>query len=362
MTASPIFTINTIDVHAEGEPGRVILSDGLGIRGDDMSARLSWCADNLEWLRRLLLHEPRGYPATCAVIVTPPVRPGSDAGIVILEQGGFRPMSGSNTICAVTALLESGVLPAQEPTTTLRLDTAAGTVSAVATVDGRKVTSVQVHNVPSFVVALDVPIKVEGVGTVPSDIAFGGQFYVQARADAIGIQLGANNGPAIAHAAMGLLAAAREQVAVQHPLQPELDQIGLVMLHGPAVTPGTSGRNSVVLPTCELDASDPSTWHGALDRSPCGTGTSARMACLHARGRLALGEPFIHEGVLGTTFTGRLHDTLQVGNYEAVLPSIQGRGWVTARTHFELDPTDPFQDGYMIPDIWGSTDVPTPEG
>ncbi|CCH76008.1 Proline racemase [Nostocoides japonicum T1-X7] len=350
-------TIEWIDVHAEGEPGRVVLAHDLGVEGATMAERLAWCERNLEGLRRLLLHEPRGYPALCAVLALPPVTPGSDVGLVIVEQGGFRPMSGSNTICAVTGLLEAGVIPMTEPETVVRIDTAAGPVEARARVRGSKVTSVQVHNVPSFVVGLDVPVSVVGYGEVAADIAFGGQFYVQAPAASLGVELGIGNERAIVRAAMGLLASAREQVPVRHPLEPSIDQIALVMLHGPGTRPGVDGRNSVVLPTGPIRGDDPDSWRGSLDRSPCGTGTSARMACRHARGQLAIGEPFVHEGVLGTTFTGMLHGQVDVAGIPAVLPSIEGRGWRSGRGSLHLDPTDPFQEGYTLADIWGVSQV-----
>jgi proline racemase len=264
-------------------------------------------------------------------------------------------MSGSNTMCAVTALLETGALPMVEPETVVRLDTAAGRVDAVARVRGRKVVSVQVRNVASFVVGLDVPVEVDGYGTIAADIAFGGQFYVQAPAAAMGVELGRADVPALVRAGIGLLASARAQVAVRHPEQPMIDQIGLVMLHGPAVDAGTDARNSVVMPNGPLDQHDPTTWRGSLDRSPCGTGTSARMACLHARGQLGLGQPFVHQGVLGTTFTGLLHDVTTVGGVPAVLPSVEGRAWLTGLNSHLLDPDDPFQEGYTLADVWGSS-------
>lgn len=239
--------LEVIDVHAEGEPGRVVLADGLGIEGETMAQRLAWCERHLDRLRTLLLREPRGYPALCGVFVTPPVTPGADAGIIVLEQAGFRPMSGSNTMCAVTALLETGVLARREPQTLVRLDTAAGPVEAVARVSGGEVTSVQVRNVPSFVVGLDLPVDVLGIGTVSADIAFGGQFYVQAPAAALGVELGAANAPAIARAAMGLLASAREQHAVRHPTEPDIDEIALVMLTGPA---DQAGPSTPAIPLC----------------------------------------------------------------------------------------------------------------
>jgi proline racemase len=182
--------ITSIDVHAEGEAGRILLGSHLLVRGSTWPERMRWCAAQLDWLRRLLLREPRGHPSMCAVLVLRPLDPGADVGIIILEQGGFRPMSGSNTMCAITALLETGSLPATEPETVVRIDTAVGPVEATAGVESGRVRWVRVRNVPSFVLALDEKIEVPQYGTIAADIAFGGQFYVQARAADLGVALG----------------------------------------------------------------------------------------------------------------------------------------------------------------------------
>lgn len=347
-------TISSIDVHAEGEAGRILLGAHLLVRGDTWPERMRWCEEHLDWLRRLLLREPRGHPSMCAVLVLPPLDPAADVAIVVLEQGGFRPMSGSNTMCAVTALLETGALPAAEPETVVRIDTAVGPVEATARVESGRVRWVRVRNVPSFAVALDHKIVVPEYGAIAADIAFGGQFYVQARAADMGVALGPDHAPAIARAGIALLASAREQVPVVHPEQPEVDQISLVMLHGPADKPSISARNSVVLPAGRIAADDPESWRGTLDRSPCGTGTSARMAALHARGELDLDVPFVHEGVLGTTFRGMLHERTTVGGLPAVVPSIQGRAWITGYVQHVLQPDDPFPTGLTVGDIWST--------
>jgi proline racemase len=353
-TSTGTTTITSIDVHAEGEAGRILTGAHLLVRGATWPERMRWCETQLDWLRRLLLREPRGHPSMCAVLALPPLDPTADVGIIILEQGGFRPMSGSNTMCAVTALLETGSLPAAEPETVVRIDTAVGAVEAIARVEGGRVRWVRVRNVPSFALALDQTIAVPEYGTIPADIAFGGQFYVQARAADMGVMLGPDHAPAIARAGAALLAAAREQVPVVHPGQPDVTQISLVMLHGPADSPGVSGRNSVVLPAGRITADDPASWRGTLDRSPCGTGTCARMAALHARGELGLGVPFVHQGVLGTTFRGMLHERTTVGGREAVVPSIQGRAWVTGYVRHVLQPDDPFPTGLTVGDIWST--------
>lgn len=347
--------ITSVDVHAEGEPSRVLLGGNLQVRGATMAERLQWCTENLDDLRQLLLREPRGHIAMCGALVLPPVTPAADAAIIILENGGFRPMSGSNTMCAVTALLETGAIPMRSPETVVRLDTAAGLVEATATVADGKVRTVQVRNVPSWAVALDTPIAVHEHGTVLADVAFGGQFFVQAPAAAMGVKLGAENAPAIVRAGAALLAAARQQIAVHHPHDANLNLISLVMLHGPADEPGISARNCVILPSGELDAARPETWRGSIDRSPCGTGTSARMACLHARGELPLNVPFIHQGVLGTTFEGMLHEHVHVDGQDAVIPSIMGRAWITGINQHILHPDDPFPHGYTVGDVWGAS-------
>jgi proline racemase len=255
-------------------------------------------------------------------------------------------------MCTVTALLETGSLPVTEPETVVRVDTAVGLVEATARVEGGRVRWVRVRNVPSFAPALDRKVVVPEYGTVTADVAFGGQFYVMARAADMGVTLGPEHAPAIARAAMALLAAAREQVPVAHPERPDVTEIGLAMLHGPGDSSGVSGRNSVVLPSGRITLDDPASWRGTLDRSPGGTGTSARMAALHARGELGLRVPFVHEGVLGTTFRGMLHERTTVGDHQAVVPSIQGRAWITGYVQHVVAPDDPFPMGLTVGDIW----------
>lgn len=351
MSAAPL-VLDAIEVHAEGEPGRILTSAAGLVQGETMAERLQYCKENLDWLRRLMLHEPRGYPGLCSVILLPAVNEGSDFGIVVLEQGGFTPMSGSNTICAVTAVLEEGIVPVRGPETTVTIDTAVGVVKAVARVENGKVLSVTVVNVPAFVVELDFPLEVPELGTVPVDVVFGGQFFAQARVADVGLELNPDNGKELARAGALIKLAALEQIHVTHPDNPAISGVNLIMLHTGDRVPGRQDRNTVVLSNGKLVRDDPSTWTGALDRSPCGTGTSARMAALHARGQLAVGEDFSHHSIIGSEFIGRLTGTTTVGYREAVLPTITGRGWVTGRSQWVLDPTDPFPAGYTVGDIW----------
>ncbi|UOQ90523.1 proline racemase family protein [Agromyces endophyticus] len=348
-----VFELDAVEVHAEGEPGRVITNAAALVEGTTMAERFDYCVANLDGLRRAILREPRGYPGLCAVFLLPPVNPESDFGIVVLEQGGFTPMSGSNTMCAVTAAIETGIVRSTGPVTEVTIDTAVGTVKAIAHVDDGKVTSVTIVNVPSFVVALDTPLQVEEFGEVRADIVYGGQFFAQVRAADLGLDLAPENGRALARAGALIKLAAQQQFDVVHPTNPSIDRVNLIMLHSGDRVPGEQARNTVVLTNGRLDADDPSTWTGALDRSPCGTGTSARMAALHARGQLAIGEEFSHRSIIGSEFIGALTGTTTVAGRPAVLPTVTGRAWITGRSTWILDSTDPFPAGYTVGDIWG---------
>lgn len=356
-----ILSLDAVEVHAEGEPGRILTSAAHLVRGETMAERLQYCRQHLDGLRRLVLQEPRGYPGMCGVILLPPVNPGSDFGIVVLEQGGFTPMSGSNTICAVTAAIEAGIIDRPGPVVEVAIDTAVGTVQATARVQDGKVLDVTVANVPAFVVELDRPLEVHGVGTVPVDVVFGGQFFAQARVADLGLDLDPSCGKDLARAGALIKMAATEQIEVVHPDNPGIRGVNLVMLHSGDPVPGVPSRNTVVLTSGPVRAEDPASWTGVLDRSPCGTGTSARMAALHARGLLGLDEPFHHRSILGTEFIGHLVGTTSTaGGHPAVLPTITGRGWVTGHSRWTLDPTDPFQHGYTLGDIWAPATMTAP--
>ena len=346
--------IQAVDVHAAGEPGRVLIGSGLRVKGATMAEKLRYCEEHLDDFRNIILHEPRGYPGLCSPIVVPAADPSCDFGMIVMEQGGFKPMSGSNLICTVTALIETGSVDVSEPVTELRVDTAAGVVTVRAEVEAGRAKSVTFDNVPAFVHGLDLPLEVPGYGTIPVDIVFGGQFYVQTSADSLGVDLDPGNAKEIIRAASVMRQAANETFTVRHPLLPEIDSIGLPMIHCPARTAGTDGRNAVVLPNGPVDLDDPNTWTGTFDRSPCGTGTSGRVAAMHARGELPVGKRFVHESMMGTTFTAVVKEETEVGGIPAVTPSITGRGWITGFQQLVLEADDPFPIGYTVGDIWNS--------
>lgn len=352
--------LTCIEAHAEGEPGRVIVDADALVPGDTIQDRFDYAARELHGLRRLVLHEPRGYPGLCAVLALTPSDSRADVAIIVMEQGAFTPMSGSNTICTVTALLETGRMPMVEPVTAVTIETAVGLVGAEARCEGGKVLAVTIANVPAFATHLGVPLtlppdpRFDPPGdslTVPVDVAFGGQFFVLARAEDLGVGLGPDDVPRLQSLGARLKLEANRHYPVVHPLNPGINLTNLVMITGDSPGPGLDGRNAMIMVTDKL-SDDPATWTGALDRSPCGTGTCARMACMHARGELPLDQPFVHQGMLDTTFTGQLVGETTVGDYAAVLPTITGRGWVTGRTEWVLDDTDPFPEGYTIGDIW----------
>lgn len=344
--------LTAVDVHAEGEPGRVITAGVLDVPGSTMLAKAQWMEANADHIRRRLLREPRGYPGLCCNILVPPCDPTADAGVIIMEQTEYPPMSGSNTICVATALLETGLVEMVEPFTELRLDVPAGPIDVRASCHQGKVTAVTFRNVPAFAVHLDAVVDVPTLGSVIVDVAWGGMFYVIADGDDLGIDLSAVNGAEIARVGELIRAATAQQLPVSHPEHPSLTGPTISQLSGRPSGGGADRRNAVVISTGAVDLSRPAAATGALDRCPCGTGTAAKMATLHARGQLEVGSEFVHEGPLGTTFTGRLVSETSVGPYAAVVSEITGEGWITGFANFVVDPTDPFPDGYTVGDIW----------
>jgi proline racemase len=331
----------------------VITGGVLDVPGNTMFEKRVYLERHADGLRKLMLREPRGYPALCCNVLLPPTDPRADAGFVIMEQTEYPAMSGSNTICVVTVLLETGILPAIEPVTELTLETPAGLVGVSATVQDGKVTSVTFENVPAFATHLDAVLDVPQLGSVTVDVAWGGMFYVIADAERLGLRLTPDNGRELARVGEMLRAAAAEQLPVSHPENPRIHGVSISQLSGPADRPDAHRKNVVVVSTGALDWDRPDTWTGAIDRSPCGTGTCAKMATLYERGELGLNQEFRHEGILGTVFTGRLIREATVGSYRAVVPTLTGTAWITGSGQYTVDPSDPFPEGFTVGDIWG---------
>ena len=348
--------IKAVDLHACGEPGRVITGGVPDVPGKTMFEKMRYLETHMDGLRLRMLREPRGYPASNCNLLLPPTITGADAGFVIMEQTEYPPMSGTNTICVVTALIETGIIPAKDGVKTLRLETPAGLVEVDAEVSVGRVVRVTFRNVPCFAVHLDAPVEVRGLGTVPVDVAYGGMFYAIADAAPLGLRLSPDEARDIVRVGEMIKAAAREQLPVEHPENPEIRGITISQLSGPSANPGVHRRNAVIVSTGRLDWAKPGSWTGTLDRSPCGTGTCAKMATLYAKKRLALGQDFVHEGILSTRFTGRLLSAARVGPFDAAVPSISGRAWITGFAEYVVEPSDPFPDGFTVGDVWGNAE------
>jgi len=345
-------TVRAVDAHAGGEPGRVIVSGVPDVPGATMFDKMVYVRDHHDDLRKRMLREPRGYPAANCNLLLPPTLPEADAGFVIMEQTEYPPMSGTNTICVTTVLIETGIVEGIEPVTELALETPAGLIRVTADVTDGKVTRVTFRNVPAFAVHLDATVEVPELGRVTVDVAWGGMFYVIAEASQVGLRLEPEEGRGIVRIGEMVKAAAREQLPATHPENPVIEGVTISQLWGPARDPDASRRNAVVVSTGTLDWSRPETWTGAIDRSPCGTGTCAAMAVLHAKGELGMDADFVHEGILGTRFVGRLVEETTVGDLPAVVPTLSGQAWITGSAEYVLDETDPFPEGFTLGDIW----------
>lgn len=341
-----------VDAYAAGEPGRVIVGGVIDVPGKSMLEKKIYLESHRDDIRKLMLQEPRGYPALCCNVILPPTRPEADAGYVIMEHTEYPGMSGTNTICVATVLLETGMLPMTEPVTELLLEAPAGLIPVRAECHNGKVRQVTFQNVPAFAVYLDAEIDIPELGRVTVDVAYGGMFYVIADAEQLGVDLIPEKGREIVKVSEMIRAAADEQLPVQHPEIPEFAGITISQLSASPTHPEAHLKNAVTVSTGDFDWQRPSTWSGALDRSPCGTGTCAKMAVLHAKGKLGLNQDFRHEGILGTIFTGRLVEETRVGAHAAVVPTLSGQAWITGFSNYVVDPEDPFPEGFTVGDIW----------
>ncbi len=348
--------IQVVDAHTAGEPARVIVGGVRDVPGATMFEKMVHLRTHHDDLRLRMLREPRGYPAANCNLILPPTRPEADAGFVIMEQVEYPPMSGTNTIGVTTVLIETGMVEVREPVTELVLETPAGLVGVVARVKDTKVQSVTFENVPAFAVHLDAPVEVPELGTVKVDVAWGGMFYVIADAEPLGLRLTPDEAGDAVRIGEMIKAATQDQLDCVHPENPEIRGVSIAQLSAPPLGAGADRRNTVIVSTGKLDWARPSTWKGVLDRSPCGTGTCAKMAALHAKGQLGLNEDFRHEGILGTVFTGRLSRETKVGEYRAVVPTITGTAWITGFAQLVVDPGDPFPNGFTVGDLWSGAE------
>ncbi len=334
--------ITVVGVHAEGEVGRVITGGVIAPRAASMFERQQALQRDQDWLRGLLLSDPRGSVNAAVNLVTPPIDPSADFGMIVIESDYYPPMSGSNLMCTVTAVLETGMVPMREPVTRLCVDTPAGLVQVHAECGDGKCRRVSFRNVPSFVMHQQKPVEVLGLGTITADVAYGGMIYVIVDARAQGFALERSEARALVEMGERIKLAAAEQLPSVHPGNPDIHTINQTLFAGPlAVVNGVkTARNAVVVSP------------GRIDRSPCGTGSCARMALMHARGELAVGEAFTHRSILDTEFACRIDALASLGGRTAVIPNVGGRAWLTGVSYYGTDPEDPFPQGYRLNDTW----------
>ncbi|MFE9392191.1 proline racemase family protein [Streptomyces sp. NPDC006784] len=328
-------SLSAVDSHTEGMPTRVVTGGVPPIPGATMAERRRWAVAHLDELRRFLVDEPRGHPAMSGALLQPPLHPQADWGVVYVEVSGFLPMCGHGTIGVATVLVETGMVEVTEPETTVRLDTPAGLVEARVTVRDGAAERVTLRNVDAFALELDAVVRVPGLGEVGYDMAYGGNFYAITELDRLGLPFDRARKDDILAAGLALMDAVNQHNRPVHPTDPAIGGCKHVQF----LAPGSDGRHSR-----NAMAIHP----GWFDRSPCGTGTSARMAQLHARGALPLRTEFVNESFIGTRFTGQLLEATEVGGVPAVVPEFSGRAWITGMATYLLDPRDPFPHGFVL--------------
>ncbi|MGC2963756.1 proline racemase [Paraburkholderia sp. GV068] len=332
-------TLQIVDVHCEGEIGKVITAGVVGIPGATMLDKMNYINEVDDSLRRLVVLEPRGCLQMSANLLLPPTRPEADAGFIVLQADKAHPMSGSNAICVVTALLELGMVEMQEPKTTVVLDTPAGLVTAHATCKAGRCSGVSLDMVPSFAEQLDFRFETPQFGRIKADIAFGGVYYALIDVDQIGLTIAPENARALADAGVGLKSIINGQIEIQHPLFPEINEVAYVMF-----------RNRLSDDLYQTCTTLPP---GRVDRSPCGTGSSANLATLSARGVVDIGSRLTSRSTIGGEFTVEMRGKTEVAGKPAVLPRVRGRAWIYGIQQLGVDPDDPLAAGFMLSDTWG---------
>ncbi|GAB4292519.1 MAG: trans-3-hydroxy-L-proline dehydratase [Roseovarius sp.] len=340
--------IHVISCHAEGEVGDVIVGGVAPPPGRTLWEQRSFIAADGR-LRDFVLNEPRGGVFRHVNLLVPPIHPEADAAFIIMEPEDTPPMSGSNSICVATVLLDAGIVPMQEPLTEMVLEAPGGLVRVRAACRDGKAERISVENVPSFADRLDAPLEVAGLGTLSVDTAYGGDSFVVVDAAALGLALSEDEAADLAGLGMAITAAANAQLGFSHPENPDWDHISFCAFCGPLsrTETGVRGRSAVAVRP------------GKIDRSPTGTAVSARLALMAARGMLDTGQSFEAQSIIGSTFTGTILGPARVGGRPAIRPQISGRGWITGIHQHMLDPADPWPRGYRLKDTWG---VPAARG
>lgn len=328
--------ISAIDTHTAGEPTRIVLSGLPPLLGTTMAEKKRYMLEHLDFIRTLLMGEPRGHKDMFGAIITPPTTHQAQYGILFMDNGGYLDMCGHGIIGITTALIEMGMIPPTEPETVIIFDTPAGLVESHAKVEGNRVLEVSVANVASFVYAKDVELELSDVGEVTVDVSFGGNFFAIAKAKDLGVSIHPENIPKLLRLGMMVKQAINEKLKVQHPIEQHITSVELTEIYDKPEPLIPFSRGVVIF------------GKGQMDRCPCGTGISATMATLYAKGELPLGVELIHESIIGTRFRGKLVKEVQVGNFVAVEPILMGEAYITGIQQFVVDPNDPLKYGFSV--------------
>lgn len=334
MRLKRIFT--SIDSHTAGNPTRTIIGGLPYVPGKTVSEKMLYLKNEQDWIRQALMFEPRGNEVMSGCVLTEPCDPMADIGVIYIEVDGYLPMCGHDTIGVSTALIESGIIEPKEPITRINLDTPAGLVKVDVSVKDNVAKEVTFTNIPSFCFAKDKGIMVEGFGKVNTDISYGGNFYVIVSAEDFGLDLIPENKNRIIEVGRVIRKSVNEQVDVYHPEKSFIKGVTHVMFTGTPNLEGSDVKNTVVL------------YPGSIDRSPCGTGCSARLAAFYAKKEIGMNEPIVFESIINTIFKGKIVGEAKVGEFDAIIPQITGQAFITGMNTWIIDPEDPLQNGFML--------------
>ena len=327
--------IYTVESHTEGEPTRIIFSGIPNLKGKTMAEKKDSLLNEHDWFRKILMNEPRGHNDMFGAIIIPPCNPEANFGVLFTESAGCLNMCGHGTIGTATVLVETGMTEIKEPITEIKLDTPAGLVLAKVNIVNNEVKNVSVENVASFLYKEKIVLDVPEIGIINFDIAFGGSFFILLESSQLGLDIILENDSSFVEKGMKILKFVNKNVKVEHPINKFINKIDLIEFYEkPNKRHPNNYSNCVVFGL------------GQFDRSPCGTGTSAKVATLVAKGELKLGEEFVYESILGTKFIGKALSKTKVGDFEAIMPEITGKAWITGYSNFVLQPDDPFKEGF----------------
>ncbi|EJA6584022.1 proline racemase [Clostridioides difficile] len=329
-------SIQAIDSHTAGEATRIVVGGIPNIKGNSMPEKKEYLEENLDYLRTAIMLEPRGHNDMFGSVMTQPCCPDADFGIIFMDGGGYLNMCGHGTIGAMTAAIETGVVPAVEPVTHVVMEAPAGIIRGDVTVVDGKAKEVSFLNVPAFLYKEGVEVDLPGVGTVKFDISFGGSFFAIIHASQLGLKIEPQNAGKLTELAMKLRDIINEKIEIQHPTLAHIKTVDLVEIYDEPTQPEATYKNVVIF------------GQGQVDRSPCGTGTSAKLATLHAKGELKVGEKFVYESILGTLFKGEIVEETKVADFNAVVPKITGSAYITGFNHFVIDEEDPLKHGFIL--------------